>query len=86
VRPKRGRAVLWCNITSDGKADARTIHAGEAVKVNLPEVTPTISCAIKSKDSSEFQPSEIGKTSIQSESKDYFETKKYGLNIWICEE
>ena len=32
VRPKKGRAVLWSNVTTDGLPDPRTIHAGEPVK------------------------------------------------------
>lgn len=31
VRPKRGKAVLWSNITAEGYPDPNTIHAGEAV-------------------------------------------------------
>lgn len=31
VRPERGRAVIWSNVTSNGQADSRTIHAGEPV-------------------------------------------------------
>lgn len=33
VTPKRGRAVLWSNITSSGEPDPATIHAGEPVAV-----------------------------------------------------
>lgn len=32
VTPKRGKAVLWSNITADGYPDPGTIHAGEMVK------------------------------------------------------
>lgn len=31
VRPKRGRAVVFCNILENGMPDPRTIHAGEPV-------------------------------------------------------
>ena len=31
VQPKRGRAVLWSNVTTDGQPDPQTIHAGEPV-------------------------------------------------------
>jgi prolyl 4-hydroxylase len=31
VTPKKGRAVLWSNVTSAGLPDPHTIHAGEAV-------------------------------------------------------
>ena len=33
VRPKKGMAVLWSNIGSDGSPDPNTIHAGEVVHV-----------------------------------------------------
>jgi prolyl 4-hydroxylase len=32
VRPKKGNAVLWSNVTADGQPDPYTIHAGEAVQ------------------------------------------------------
>ena len=32
VTPKRGRAVLFCNILNSGDADPKTIHAGEPVR------------------------------------------------------
>jgi prolyl 4-hydroxylase len=32
VKPKKGRAVLWSNITSEGLPEPRTIHAGESVQ------------------------------------------------------
>lgn len=32
VQPRRGRAVLFCNVLRNGKADPKTIHAGEPVK------------------------------------------------------
>jgi prolyl 4-hydroxylase len=32
VQPKRGRAVLFCNILQDGDADPKTVHAGEPVR------------------------------------------------------
>jgi prolyl 4-hydroxylase len=32
VTPKKGKAVLWSNITSDGSPDPATIHAGETVR------------------------------------------------------
>mmetsp|Transcript_43336 Transcript_43336/g.65487 ORF Transcript_43336/g.65487 Transcript_43336/m.65487 type:complete len:422 (-) Transcript_43336:1116-2381(-) len=31
VYPKRGRAVLWCNIDRDGMPDPRTVHSGQPV-------------------------------------------------------
>ena len=31
VQPKRGRVVIWSNVTADGLPDPRTIHAGEPV-------------------------------------------------------
>jgi prolyl 4-hydroxylase len=31
IAPKRGRAVLFCNILKNGDADCRTVHAGEPV-------------------------------------------------------
>jgi prolyl 4-hydroxylase len=31
ITPKRGRAILFCNILKNGDADGRTIHAGEPV-------------------------------------------------------
>lgn len=34
VQPKRGRAVLFCNILENGMPDPKTVHAGEAVKGN----------------------------------------------------
>ena len=88
VRPKRGRAVFWCNITPDGKADPRTIHAGEAVKSNSIKVerrslsTNFINEKIENK-------CRVGGTiekKIEPRSSLKVGTKKYGLNIWICEE
>jgi prolyl 4-hydroxylase len=32
VKPKKGRAVLWSNITPEGLPEPRTIHAGESVQ------------------------------------------------------
>jgi hypothetical protein len=32
VKPQKGRAVLWSNITSEGLPEPRTIHAGEPVQ------------------------------------------------------
>jgi len=32
IQPKRGQAVLFCNILKQGEADPLTIHAGEQVK------------------------------------------------------
>ena len=86
VKPKRGRAVLWCNITQDGQPDSRTIHAGEAVISKKAEeevprpVTPTTSTS--KADSSECSQ----KDGSSRKSKKTTDTKKYGLNIWICEE
>lgn len=82
VKPKRGRAVLWCNITPDGKADSRTIHAGEAVKSNSGSCMENIN----DKDKNECQPDGNRGKSIESRSERNVETKKYGLNIWVCEE
>ena len=82
VRPKRGRAVLWCNITQDGKADSRTIHAGEAVNV-----VDAKSCNDSAKACSDGKCGEgehVGGNTQRS--KNESETTKYGLNIWICEE
>lgn len=31
IQPKKGRAVLWCNIKKDGSPDARTVHEGRAI-------------------------------------------------------
>ena len=84
VKPQRGRAVLWSNITPDGKADSRTIHAGEAVKSN-PVEPPSLTLCTKNMIS-ECSQGEINKTIIESRSERKVETKKYGLNIWICEE
>jgi hypothetical protein len=88
VKPKRGRAVLWCNITPDGRADPRTIHAGEAVKSKSAEAAIKSSCTntINDNERNECQPGESRKEIIESKSKRKVETKKYGLNIWVCEE
>jgi len=87
VKPKRGRAVLWCNITPDGKADPRTIHAGEAVKSNSAEAAIKSSCTNTINDErKECQPGGSRKKIIESKVKRKVETKKYGLNIWVCEE
>ena len=85
VKPKRGRAVLWCNITQDGQPDSRTIHAGEAVISKKAEeeaprpVTPTSALKAGSTECSQQGGS-------SRKSKETTDTKKYGLNIWICEE
>ncbi len=89
VKPQRGRAVLWCNITPDGKPDSRTIHAGEAVKSLSSESPSKTSCAKEISVASECS---LGKSSsnelVQPKSKDSekLQTTKYGLNIWVCEE
>ena len=31
IMPKLGRAVVWCNIFSDGEVDVQTMHAGNPV-------------------------------------------------------
>jgi hypothetical protein len=31
IRPKKGMAVLWCNVTSDGNPDPRVVHRGEII-------------------------------------------------------
>jgi hypothetical protein len=31
VHPKRGREVIWSNVTTDGLPEPRAIHEGEAV-------------------------------------------------------
>ena len=41
VHPKKGRAVLWSNVTTDGLPDPRTIHAGEPVKPSSASTTST---------------------------------------------
>ncbi len=86
VKPKRGRAVLWCNITQDGQPDSRTIHAGEAVRSKKADETPrpvTPSSSASKADDSER--SQVG-SKRNMKSKITAGTKKYGLNIWICEE
>ena len=84
MRPKRGRAIFWCNITPDGRADERTIHAGEAVKSKSSKFARRIlsTNSIDEKTGNKFT---IEKKA-ESKSKLGVETKKYGLNIWICEE
>lgn len=89
VKPQRGRAVLWCNITPDGKPDSRTIHAGEAVKSVSSESPPKTSCAKKNSVANECSPGKSTNSElVQPKSKDSkkVQTTKYGLNIWICEE
>jgi len=34
IYPKRGMAVMWCNITKDGLPDPRVVHSGEALVVS----------------------------------------------------
>ena len=70
VRPVRGRAVLWSNVTEDGQPDERTIHAGEAV-VDNRKVAAASDTTVK------------GSTKRSQRDADLV---KYGLNIWICEE
>ena len=89
VKPQRGRAVLWCNITPDGKPDSRTIHAGEAVKALSSERTSQTSCAKKNSVANECSPGNSSSNElVQPKSKDgkKVQTTKYGLNIWVCEE
>ncbi len=89
VKPQRGRAVLWCNITPDGKADSRTIHAGEAVKSPSMEASANSSCAKKSTVVKMSSPRKSScKTVVESrpQGSKKAKTTKYGLNIWICEE
>ncbi|KAL3920897.1 MAG: hypothetical protein SGILL_003030 [Bacillariaceae sp.] len=73
VKPIRGRAVLWSNVTEDGQPDDRTIHAGEAVTDDGKGAT----CASQSEKGKKEE-----KTFIQKDE----DLVKYGLNIWICEE
>lgn len=43
VRPQRGRAVIWSNVTKEGAPDHRTVHAGEEVlDVGSRKVTPVV--------------------------------------------
>ena len=34
IRPKKGMAVMWCNVTKDGYPDPRLVHSGEAIKTD----------------------------------------------------
>ncbi|KAL3912119.1 MAG: hypothetical protein SGARI_001318 [Bacillariaceae sp.] len=87
VKPKRGRAVLWSNVTEDGQPDERTIHAGETVIDNSrsrsrcckPEATDD-----GNDDGAAAKKGKRGKKNKQEEEQQ--QLVKYGLNIWICEE
>ena len=97
VKPKRGRAVLWSNIGIGGKPDPKTIHAGETVIS-----TTRSSCSnggnsnsnsnsnSNINNSSDSHQGNNEKDDIQikyiGEGKGEAGTKKYGLNIWVCEE
>lgn len=37
IQPKKGRLVLWSNVTENGLPDPRTVHAGEKIKSDLKE-------------------------------------------------
>ncbi len=32
VRPRKGMALMWCNVTKDGEPDPRLVHSGETIK------------------------------------------------------
>jgi len=87
VKPKRGRAVLWCNITPDGKPDPKTIHAGESV--NSSNIIGNDNGDGDGHNTSDFHQGNKESVYLKmkcSEDKGEVGTKKYGLNIWICEE
>ena len=86
MKPVRGRAVLWSNITADGEAEKNTIHAGEAVSISATAVSSNISEGKKSNDCHQGNINNTGDQSITTTKDDAgTSTKKYGLNIWICE-
>jgi prolyl 4-hydroxylase len=78
VIPKRGRAVLWSNVTAEGQPDARTIHAGEPVVVINTNTGATASDDNKVTAGNDKNTEKAKKCEPT--------VVKYGLNIWICEE
>mmetsp|Transcript_17490 Transcript_17490/g.49407 ORF Transcript_17490/g.49407 Transcript_17490/m.49407 type:complete len:665 (+) Transcript_17490:3-1997(+) len=75
IHPKRGRAVLWSNVTKGGLPDPFTVHAGEPViQADVPSSPPPNGAGTNS-TSTNAPTANKNPTTI-----------KYGLNIWICEE
>lgn len=73
VHPKRGMAVLFCNIDRSGKPEPLTVHSGEPL-VSLPSYSTTSKRTRTEKKS-------CTESAINRDSK----IIKYGLNIWACE-
>lgn len=73
VQPKRGRALLFCNILRNGLPEPLTVHSGE------PLTFP--SSAVSSTSLRTRLRSTIKKDTVVCETK----IIKYGINIWACE-
>jgi len=73
IQPKRGMALLFCNIDRLGFPEPSTVHSGE----------PLISLSAYSKAGKRSKVESIPRETspIHEESK----TIKYGINIWACE-
>ena len=73
--------MLWSNITSDGKADQKIIHAGEAVKMYaIADATRSTNIDSNDKNNVECHQGNNGNNSIETKCKGEVTTKKYGLN------
>ena len=76
VHPKRGMALVWCNITKDGLPDKRVVHSGELLSIAAQQEgevsTNEVSIA-----------NNIDLSRRKQKRKNKF--AKYVMNIWGCE-
>jgi hypothetical protein len=77
IAPKRGQALIWCNITKDGLPDKRLIHAGEAINVRRID-------QFHEKLNADVESGNILANDIWHQFR--IHPIKYALNIWVCEE
>jgi len=70
VYPKRGMALLWCNIKKDGMPDDRVVHSGQALNSSQHNASNDLDgIKVSTLKSSTCSP-----------------VTKYAMNIWACED
>ncbi len=70
IIPKKGMALVWCNITKDGLPDTRVVHSGQPLLSN------------KEKHTHEKEKLEASDSKNKEEDGSI---AKYAMNIWACE-
>jgi len=97
VHPKRGRAVMFCNIDRFGMPDPRTVHAGQPVKATRTKSRDTKRASkLTDHHGSKHYNNELGGNAEEykdlnlahdsiNEVQGQTPIVKYGINIWACE-